>query len=137
MLIILNVDLFDFLLEKLLLILFKQSSALRLEFSLLKSKLTLLGARRLYFLFESCYLLFSTSHGLFLHVFMLVLRYKELLAKEFKCQVLISHVTLVYILLNCDLPLKFDVHVDLHCLKLRVARATVMLGRGVITHAVP
>jgi hypothetical protein len=48
----------------------------------------------------------------------LILGEEELFAEELERQVLIAHVELIYLLLDCDLPLELDIHLDLHRLQL-------------------
>ena len=117
MLVILYIDLFNFLLQHLLLIVFQHFVSLLFHFCKLLCELSLFLGVALDILLEFSDLLFNLCEYLG-PLLILILGEEELFAEELERQVLIAHVELIYLLLDCDLPLELDIHLDLHRLQL-------------------
>ena len=98
-------------------IVFQHFVPLLLHFRKLLRELSLFLGVGLDILLEFSDLLFNLCEYL-RPLLILILGEEELLAEEFERQVLVAHVELIYFLLDSDLPLELDIHLDLHRLQL-------------------
>ena len=98
-------------------IVFQHFVSLLLHFRKLLRELSLFLGVALDIILEFSNLLFNLCENL-RPLLILILGEEELFAEELERQVLIAHVELIYLLLDRDLPLKLDIHLDLHRLQL-------------------
>lgn len=113
MLVVLYIDLFDLLLQHLLLVVLDQLIPLLLHLSQLLRQLGFLQRVTLDVFFEFGDFALDLGDDL-RPLLVLVLRHEKLLAEQFEGEVFVAHVEFVDFLLDSDLPLEFEVHIDLH-----------------------